>query len=170
MFRRVYQHGKLDQSKKMWITHVEVPTNLLCHLPHGKRERNKLWRKLLHQAHVAPEVDAPKKKARISTSTPPYHADFKEFFEQPLKDAGYPGLNRICRFAGLEQNQILPTLSKKTCRTCLITEKCMQNSQYKFEHCTATKEEADTITAKLKHFKDDPLGCKGEKEMVTVEN
>ena len=108
--------------------------------------------------------DAPKKKAKTATIMPQYNEELKDFFEQLLKDAGYPGLNRICKFSGIEQNQLLPTLSKKTCRSYLIMGKRMWKNECKFEHHTAMKEEADTIIKKLKRFKDDPLGCKGEKK------
>ena len=64
---------------------------------------------------------------------PQYNAELKDFFEQPLKDAGYPGLNRICKLSGIEQNQLLPTLSKKTCRLYLIMGKCMWKNECKFK-------------------------------------
>ena len=110
---------------------------------------------------MALEVDAPKKKEKITNSMPLYHTDLKDFFEQPYNYTGFPGLNRICRFSGLEQNQILPTLTKETCRTYLIMGKCMWKEECKFEHRTTTQEEADTIIKKLKRFKENPFGCKG---------
>ena len=106
------------------ITHVEVPTDLLS--PTGKKRKEQSHQKGPVTPHT--EVsggDAPKKKAKTATNMPQYNAELKDFFEQPLKDAGYPGLNRICKFSGLEQNQLLPTLDKKTCRSYLIMGKCM---------------------------------------------
>ena len=42
------------------------------------------------------------KKAKTTNTMPQYNADLKDFFAQPIKDAGYPGLNKICRFSGIE--------------------------------------------------------------------
>jgi len=148
------------------ITHVEVPTDLLS--PTGKKRKEQSHQK--DSATTNNDVtggDAPKKKVKTAAIMAPYNAELKDFFEQPLKDAGYPGLNRICKFSGLEQNQLLPTLDKKTCRSYLIMGKCMWKHDCKFAHNTATKEEADTIIKKLQRFKDDPLGCKGEKKQAT---
>jgi len=145
------------------ITHVEVLTDLLSLAGKNRKEQISEKKQCNQHTDMAMEENAPKKKAKTTDTMPPYHADLKDFFPQPIKDAGYLGLNRICRFSGLEQNQILPTLSKKTCKTYLIMGKCIWKDDCKFEHCTTTKEEVDTIIKKLKHFKDIPFGCKGEK-------
>ena len=131
------------------ITPVKVPTNLLSPASKKRKEQIVENNPCNKQTEMAQEVDTHKKKGKISK--PLNHADLMVFFEQQLKDAGHPGLNRICRFVGLTQDQILPTLKKKTCRTYLIMRKCMWDKQCKFDHLTATKEEVDhIITIKLK--------------------
>ena len=146
------------------ITHVEVLTDLLS--PTGKKLKEQGTQKNQRNLHMemTGEENALRKKTKTANIMLQYNAELKDFFEQPLKDAGYPGLNRICRFSEIEQNQLLPTLSKKTCRSYLMMGKCMWKNECKFEHHTATKEEVDTIIKKLKRFKEDPLGCKGEKK------
>jgi len=41
----------------------------------------------------------------------PYSTDLAEFFKQPLKDAGNPGLARICEYYGFSRKQLLPDLT-----------------------------------------------------------
>ena len=97
----------------MTIKHVEVPTELLS--PSGKKRKEPVVELSpgSKPQEMAQEVETPKKKAK--NIKPPYHAELKVFFEQLLKDAGHPGLNRICKNVGLTQEQILPTLSNRDC-------------------------------------------------------
>ena len=78
------------------IANVEVPTDLLS--PTGKKRKEQNTQK--NQGNIHTEMtggeNAPKKKAKTANIMPQYNAQLKDFFEQPLKDAGYPGLNRIC--------------------------------------------------------------------------
>ena len=86
----------------------------------------------------------------------------KKIFDQPMKDANYPGINRICEYCAVSKEAIIPNMGRDDCIQYLLTGNCKYGKQCKFHHKTATKAQVNGITAKLERFLKDPSGIKGE--------
>ena len=142
------------------ISHVEVPTDLLE--PSRKRKVDVLDTR--GGGHtMEKDENTGKKRNNGDRIVHPYSTDLEEFFKQPLKDAGNPGLSKICDYCGITRQQLLPELTSKDCQQYLVMGHCMFGKTCKFDHRTATKKQIFEIKDKLKRFKDDPLGLTGEK-------
>jgi len=142
------------------ISHVEVPTDLLD--PSRKRKPQGQDTKAKEGSTAQGDDEPRNKRKNAGRLVHPYSHELAEFFKQPLKDAGNPGLTRICEYCGISRKQLLPELSSKDCEQFLVMGTCMFGTNCKFDHRTATKKQISEIKEKLKRFKDDPLGLTGE--------
>ena len=138
------------------ITHVEVPTELLSPAA-TKRQVETMAKRQVVEEGEAPGGTKKKQKTRVNH---PYSKELAEFFKKPYLAAGQPSLNSMCAYSGVTQEQLVPNLARNECRSWIIMGKCMFGDKCKFQHRTATKDEVESITTKLKRFKNDPLGCK----------
>jgi len=138
------------------ITHVEVPTELLSPSVTKRQMETTAKRNVVGEGE---ETGGTKKKTKTQLNHP-YSTELAEFFKKPYLAAGQPSLNAICAYSGVTQEQLLPKLARNECRSWIIMGKCMFADKCKFHHRTANKEKFESITTKLKRFKDDPLGCK----------
>lgn len=144
------------------ISHVEVPTDLLE--PSRKRKAQANDTKEGDVSGGKEEEKPNSKKNNVSRVVHPYSTDLAEFFEQPLKDAGNPGLSRICEYCGISRKALLPDLTSRDCEQFLVMGKCMFGNNCKYDHRTANKKQIANVKEKLKRFKDNPLGLlAGEK-------
>ena len=147
--------------------HGKVPTSLLSPAQADTKKRKD--REEGHSGGGAKPDGKVQKTDGKSDNPPrkvhPYSKDLAEFFKEPMEAADSPTLGTICTYCGVTQEQVVPTLGPKDCRTFLILGKCRFGRKCIFDHRTANKAEVQTIIEAFKKFKEDPLGCKGEKQL-----
>ena len=143
------------------ISHIEVPTELLR--PSKKRSGTGTKTADTNNTTVTDAEPFPK-KGKATRQIQPYSQDLKKIFDQPMKDANYPGINRICEYCAVSKDAIIPNMGRDDCIQYLLTGNCKYGKQCKFHHKTATKAQVTGITAKLERFLKDPSGIKGEKK------
>lgn len=94
----------------------------------------------------------------------PHSKELIEFFKDSGDAARQPSLKRVCDYCGITPEQLVPAdLGADYCRNYLVTGQCMFGTTCQFHHSTAAKKQIAMITSKLKRYKEDPLGLKGEK-------
>ena len=91
------------------ITHVEVPTDILT--PNSKK------RKSMEDKESTPgQYNNNQAYKKVKGKKPRMdHAHNKElaaWFQNPIKEAGHPGLSHICKYCGLTSEQLLSSLGR----------------------------------------------------------
>jgi hypothetical protein len=141
------------------ISHIEVPTELLRP---SKKRPGAASTTVDTNTTTGTDAEPLTKKGKATRQTQPYSQELKKLFDQPMKDANYPGINRICEYCSVSKEALIPNLGKDDCIQYLLTGHCKYGKQCKFHHRTATKAQVTGITAKLDRFLKDPSGIKGE--------
>ena len=142
------------------ISHIEVPTDLL----RPSKKRSGAAKTVDTTNTTVTDADTFPKKGKATPQIQPYSQELKKIFDQPMKDANYPGINRICEYCAVSKEAIIPNMGRDDCIQYLLTGNCKYGKQCKFHHKTATKAQVIGITAKLDRFLKDPSGIKGEKK------
>jgi len=142
------------------ISHIEVPTDLL----RPSKKRSGAAKTVDTTNTTVKDADPFPKKGKATPQIQPYSQELKKIFDQPMKDANYPGINRICEYCAVSKEAIIPNIGRDDCIQYLLTGNCKYGKQCKFHHKTATKAQVIGITAKLDRFLKDPSGIKGEKK------
>jgi hypothetical protein len=142
------------------ISHIEVPTDLL----RPSKKRSGAAKTVDTTNTTVKDADPFPKKGKATPQIQPYSQELKKIFDQPMKDANYPGINRICEYCAVSKEAIIPNMGRDDCIQYLLTGNCKYGKQCKFHHKTATKAQVIGITAKLDRFLKDPSGIKGEKK------
>ena len=142
------------------ISHIEVPTDLL----RPSKKRSGAAKTVDTTNKTVTDADPFPKKGKATPQIQPYSQELKKIFDQPMKDANYPGINRICEYCAVSKEAIIPNMGRDDCIQYLLTGNCKYGKQCKFHHKTATKAQVIGITAKLDRFLKDPSGIKGEKK------
>ena len=87
----------------------------------------------------------------------PWNATLKAALEGPLKQAGNPSLKDIARHCNLLRDDIIiPNTAKEDCRQWLLFGKCRYGKKCRFNHNTATDEQAKAVIVKLEKFIAEP--------------
>jgi len=93
------------------ISHIEVPTELL----QPSRKRSSAAPKAADTiATTIKDMDPLTKKGKAARQTQPYSQDLKKLFDQPMKDANYPDINRVCEYCAVSKEALIPNLSRMT--------------------------------------------------------
>jgi hypothetical protein len=142
------------------ISHIEVPTDLL----RPSKKRSGAAKTVDTTNKTVTDADPFPKKGKATPQIQPYSQELKKIFDQPMKDANYHGINRICEYCAVSKEAIIPNMGRDDCIQYLLTGNCKYGKQCKFHHKTATKAQVIGITAKLDRFLKDPSGIKGEKK------
>ena len=132
------------------ISHVKVPTDLLE--PSKKRKEQETYTKRKDVSSARREEGPSSKKNNVGRVVHPYSTDLKEFFKQPLQDAGNPGLSRICGYCVFTRKQLLPDLTARDCEQFLVLGKCMFGTKCKFDHRTANKKPFTSNGSRTTHW------------------
>ena len=94
-----------------------------------------------------------------------YSEEMKKVIHQAWKDAGEPGIGKICAYCNVSPLTLLPGCDNDNdCRQFLILGKCQHKERCKYNHLTATAEQVKAVETKLARFISEPLGCKSGKK------
>ena len=101
------------------ISHIKVPTTEL--LGPSKKRSGAATKAADTNTTTVKDVDPLTKKGKATRQTQPYSQDLKKLFDQPMKDANYPGINRICEYCAVSKEALVPNMGKDDCILYLLT-------------------------------------------------
>lgn len=83
----------------------------------------------------------------------PWSPMLEEKLLPALKEANFPSLGRICKFVNINQDRVLPSLEKGSCRNFCILGRCRWGpKRCKMDHKTVSDEQAKEILEKFEQF------------------
>ena len=89
----------------------------------------------------------------INKQEGPWHPKLKAALVGPLKTAGYPTLRDIARHCQLlRDDNVVPNVAKDACRAWIIFGQCRYGKKCRFQHPTASDEQAEQILKKFEKF------------------
>ena len=118
--------------------------------------------KSTNPAPGSPDTE-PLAKKRKTQEELPWNPKLKNSLAQPLKVAKSPGLAQLKQYCGLAAGDpILPNTATTDCRHYLLLGCCRFGATCKFNHGTASDEQAEVAIKKLEKFIKAPEGLRGK--------
>lgn len=163
---RYFAQGKMDpnNTNTMCLPAFTLMFNQICStavhvvsisgLPARLEQSTSSTKRKMDPTPPSTDTPEPKKpKANPEKIEKPWNNTLKSALEGPMKIAGQPSLKDIKRHCNLlRDDTIIPNTNKDDCRQWLIFGKCRFGKRCRFNHNTATAEQAQAIIAKFERF------------------